>query len=79
MTTKLTLSIEKSTIEKAKSYAKETGRSLSSIIESYLESMVSNTTSTSTGLTKLRGVVKLPANFNEKTEIQEQLSKKHNQ
>ena len=41
--------------------------------------MVSNTSSTSTDLTKLRGVVKLPTNFNEKTEMKEQLSKKHNQ
>lgn len=75
MTTKLTLSIEKSTIERAKSYAKQTGRSLSSIIESYLENMISDTSSTDR--IRLRGVVKLPANFNEKTEIQEELTKKH--
>lgn len=38
---KLTLSIEKTLIEEAKKYAYETGRSLSQIIEEYLEYLVS--------------------------------------
>ena len=37
MTTKLTLTVEKSIIERAKSYARNTGRSLSELIESYLD------------------------------------------
>ena len=36
MNTKLTLTVEKSIIERAKLYAKNTGRSLSEIIENYL-------------------------------------------
>jgi len=36
MNTKLTLTIEESIIEKAKSYARKNGRSLSDIIENYL-------------------------------------------
>jgi len=39
MTTKLTLTLQKSTIEKAKSYAKQTGRSLSELVEKYLETI----------------------------------------
>ena len=39
MTRKLTLTVEKSIIERAKSYAKKTGRSLSEIIENYLETI----------------------------------------
>ena len=35
MTTKLTLTVEKTIIEKAKSYAKETGRSLSELIATW--------------------------------------------
>lgn len=77
MTTKLTLSIEKSTIEKAKTYAKSTGRSLSSIIESYLEAMVTDAPQKSSKLSSLRGLVTLPHDFNEKQELQNQLSKKH--
>ena len=42
MSTKLTLTVEKSVIEKAKSYANKTGRSLSEIIENYLETLVTN-------------------------------------
>ena len=39
MSTKLTLTIEKSVIERAKKYAKSQGRSLSNLIEEYLKSV----------------------------------------
>ncbi|MCD9855651.1 DUF6364 family protein [Epilithonimonas sp. JDS] len=39
MTTKLTLTVEKSVIEKAKKYAKGTQRSLSEMVQKYLESL----------------------------------------
>ncbi len=39
MNTKLTLSIEKKVIEKAKKYAKDQKRSLSNIVEEYLKSI----------------------------------------
>ncbi|MEO1010924.1 MAG: DUF6364 family protein [Bacteroidota bacterium] len=39
MNTKLTLSVEKEVIRRAKQYAKEQGRSLSNIVEEYLKSV----------------------------------------
>jgi hypothetical protein len=39
MTTKLTLTIEKAVIDRAKRYAEQTGRSLSDLVESYLDSI----------------------------------------
>ena len=41
MTTKLTLTIEKDIIEKAKIYAKETQRSLSELVQKQLENLLS--------------------------------------
>lgn len=41
MSTKLTLTIDKSVIEEAKKYAKTQGRSLSNLIEEYLKSVSS--------------------------------------
>ena len=71
MITKLTLTVEKSTIEKAKSYAKNTGRSLSELVEKYLESITleENTNKLSSNLKKIVGSVKLPADFNEEEEL----------
>jgi len=40
MSTKLTLSVDKKVIDKAKEYARSNGRSLSNIIEEYLKSLV---------------------------------------
>ena len=80
MTTKLTLTVEKSIIEKAKSYAKQTGRSLSELIESYLENLIQENRDKeelSPRLKKLVGSVKLPKNFDEKKELQNYYEKKH--
>lgn len=80
MTTKLTLTVEKSVIEKAKFYAKETGRSLSEIVEDYLVTITSeedNTSNLSPGLKKLLGAVKLPNDFDEEAELREYFEKKH--
>lgn len=80
MTTKLTLTVEKSVIEKAKSYAKQTGRSLSDIIEKYLESIVDeqqNEKEISPKLKKIVGSVKLPKNFDEEKELRAYFEKKH--
>lgn len=80
MTTKLTLTVEKSIIEKAKSYAKQTGRSLSELIESYLENLIQENRDKeelSPRLKKIVGSVKLPKNFDEKKELQNYLEKKH--
>jgi formiminotetrahydrofolate cyclodeaminase len=78
MTTKLTLTLEKGIIERAKSYAKNTGRSLSELIESYLDSITQDTVNEpSPKLKKIVGSVKLPKNFDEDKELRSYLEKKH--
>lgn len=78
MTTKLTLTVEKDIIERAKVYAKNTGRSLSELIESYLDSITQNTVNEpSPKLKKIVGSVNLPENFDEKKELRSYLEKKH--
>jgi len=80
MITKLTLTIEKDIIVRAKLYAKQTGRSLSDLVESYLEQVTrndSNITSISPKLKKIVGAVKLPKHFDEKKALQNYYKKKH--
>jgi formiminotetrahydrofolate cyclodeaminase len=79
MTTKLTLTVEKTIIERAKSYAKKTGRSLSELIENYLENITeeNNNSDLSPKLKKLVGSVKLPADFDEEKELRSAIEKKH--
>jgi macrodomain Ter protein organizer (MatP/YcbG family) len=80
MTTKLTLTVEKNVIEKAKIYARNTGRSLSELIENYLESIIQENKpkdKMSSKLKSLVGSVKLPKNFDEKKELDEYYRKKH--
>ncbi|MEO6166825.1 MAG: DUF6364 family protein [Chitinophagales bacterium] len=79
MSTKLTLTVERSIIEKAKAYAKKTDRSLSELIENYLETITrdSDGQNVSPRLKKIIGSVKIPANFNEERELREHLEKKH--
>lgn len=80
MTSKLTLTVEKEIIERAKLYAKKTGRSLSGLIESYLESITKESKSEmeiTPKLKKIIGAVRLPKNFNEEQELRAYLEKKH--
>lgn len=79
MSTKLTLTVEKSTIERAKAYAKNTGRSLSELIGNYLEVITSekDENEISPRLKKIVGAVKLPDNFNEEDELRSVFEKKH--
>ena len=79
MTTKLTLTVEKSVIERAKSYAKNTGRSLSEIIENYLTTITNESTNNelSPTLKKIVGVVNLPKDFDEKVALRSAMEKKH--
>lgn len=68
MNTKLTLSLEKTVIEKAKSYAKQTGRSLSELVESYFENLTSkqeNEDDIHPKVKKLIGRITLPEDFDE--------------
>jgi hypothetical protein len=62
MNKKLTISIDNSTIEKAKAYAKSSGQSLSEIIESYLKLISKKTEKpvVSSKVSKLKGSIQLP-------------------
>lgn len=79
MSTKLTLTIDKTIIERAKKYAKNTDRSLSELIENYLEEITNeeNSSNISNKLSKIVGKVKLPKDFNEKEAIKKYLEEKH--
>jgi len=87
MSTKLTLSIDKSVIESAKIYAKSQGRSLSSLIEDYLKSISGKGIDQEEDPTEieispliksLRGSVKCDVeNFDYKEILKEGLLKKH--
>ena len=79
MTTKLTLTVEKSVIERAKSYAKNTGRSLSEIIENYLTTLTNENDNDqlSPKLKKIVGIITLPEDFDEKAALRSALEKKH--
>lgn len=79
MTTKLTLSVEKEIIEKAKAYARKTGRSLSELIESYLADITDDEPDQkiSPKLKNIVGAAKLPKNFDEDKELRSYYEKKH--
>ncbi len=80
MTSKLTLTVEEGVIKKAKAYARKTGRSLSELVENYLNSLTDENIDSkqiSPKLKKVIGVVKLPDNFNEKEELRDYFEKKH--
>lgn len=80
MTTKLTLTVEESVIKRAKSYARHTGRSLSELIEKYLDTLTkeySDKEPLSSKLKSITGVVKLPVDFDEKKELHAYFESKH--
>ena len=80
MNTKLTLTIEQSTIAKAKLYAKEKGRSLSDIIENYLKVITTEKRvdeDIPPIVSSLRGSFKAPESFDYKKELSKELSEKY--
>lgn len=79
MDKKLTLSLDDSTIEAAKLYAKSNKISLSKLIESYLNSLSSKTKpSEITPLVEsLSGVISIDDNFDEKEEYSRFLIEKY--
>jgi hypothetical protein len=80
MTTKLTLTIEQGVITKAKIYAQKKGRSLSSLVENYLVSLDTKDNrekAVSPRIKRLRGAIKLPADFDYKKSLETELSKKY--
>ena len=81
MNTKLTLSLEKEVIEQAKIYAKETGRSLSEMVESYFRNLTSKRHSDykdiDPKIRKLIGRITLPDNFDIKKAKEEYYKEKY--
>lgn len=81
MKTKLTLTIEKSIIEKAKELANSSGKSLSEMIENYLSTKIKKAEDEQLEIPKefqgLFGAIKLPSDFNEKEQIRKILSEKY--
>jgi hypothetical protein len=80
MTTKLTLTIDDSVITAAKKYAKNTGKSLSYIVENYLKTLTSRkpkVESVSPQILKLMGSIELPENFEYNSALKDSLSKKY--
>jgi hypothetical protein len=84
MNTKLTLSLEKEVIEKAKIYAKGTGRSLSEMVENYFRNLISKSEKNNNEsndiderLKKITGVVTLPDDFDIEKAIEEYHKEKY--
>lgn len=80
MTTKLTLTMEDKVIDSAKKYARSKGKSLSDIVENYLKSIAADEISNedlSPKVARLKGVIKLPENFDYKKELADALVKKY--
>lgn len=82
MNTKLTLTIEREIIERAKSYAKEKNRSLSDIIENYLkiltkEEQDAKSKKLNPAVETLKGSFKMPKDMDYKKELKNRLEKKY--
>lgn len=80
MNTKLTLSLDKTVIDKAKSYAKNTGRSLSEIVENYFENLTSKSQDDKEihpKVKKLIGIITLPDDFDENKARDEYYTEKY--
>ena len=81
MNTKLTLTVERQIIEKAKRYAKSKGRSLSDIVENYLKVITKDREDADIEITpivkSLKGSFKSPPNFDYKKELTGGLSDKY--
>ena len=81
MNTKLTLSLDKKVIERAKDYAKRNDISLSFLIENYLLKLVTESTPNKTAkgsiVEELSGIIDLRPDADYKEEYFEYLSKKY--
>ena len=81
MDAKLTLSVNKDVARRAKAYAKNTGRSLSDLVENYLKLLTKNSpieqTEYSPRVKSLLGSISLPADFDYKKELSDALTTKY--
>ena len=79
MTTKLTLSIDEKVIEKAKRISRQQGKSLSKMVEEYLDSLSNKNEGQTSVVQKLSGILKdkVPADVDWKKEKMDYLKKKY--
>jgi hypothetical protein len=80
MNTKLTLTIEKDIVTKAKEYAYAHGRSLSDMVENYFEFLVHKKTSKINAtpiVNSLKGSFNVPINFDYKEVLSDALVEKY--
>lgn len=81
MNTKLTLTIEHAVIERAKNYAKDSGSSLSDIVENYLKVITNEEIKANNEITplvnSLKGSFTAPPDLNYKKELTKRLSEKY--
>lgn len=82
MNTKLTLTIERDIIERAKHYAKEKNRSLSDIVENYLKILTDKEKKEKDKklnpiVESLKGSFKMPKNMDYKKELKNRLEEKY--
>lgn len=82
MNTKLTLTIEKSVIEKAKKYARKKDKSLSDIVENYLKAVTKDIPEDTENeitptVSKWRGAFKSDVDFDAKEDLTHRLSEKY--
>ncbi len=82
MNTKLTLTIQKEILEKAKEYAKDKGQSLSDLVENYFKLLTKDERKIkpkqlSPRVKRLRGILKAQSNFDYKKTLEEELRKKY--
>ncbi len=82
MNTKLTLTIEKDIIERAKNYAKSKNRSLSDIIENYLKVLTEKEPNNKNQklnpvVESLKGSFKMPKDMDYKKELRDRVEKKY--
>ena len=82
MNAKLTLTVDKSVIKRAKEYAESTGTSLSNLVENYLKSFSKKSIQDkneeiSPLIQSLKGSFKAPDGFDYKEVLETELSKKY--
>lgn len=82
MNTKLTLTIERDIIERAKNYAKDKNRSLSDIIENYLKILTDKEKQDKNQklnpvVESLKGSFKMPKDMDYKKELRNRLEEKY--
>ena len=82
MNTKLTLTIEREIIERAKNYARDKNRSLSDIIENYLKILTDKEKQNKNQklnpvVESLKGSFKMPKNMDYKKELRNRVEEKY--